>query len=196
MKTKITLMTVIPALMLAFTGYAQSPTASEKAKGKPSAEGAIEVGAITATSKVTKVDASNRTVTLTNDAGESNTYKLGKNVRNFDQIKVGDQVKATLLESVAVTVSTSSAPPDAGSRGVVAVAPKGAMPGVIMAKTRQITAKIVSVDPEARTVTVEGPIGGKPTIKVGPDVNLGELQTGDNVTLRVTDALAIGVEKP
>ena len=189
-------MAMIPALMLAFTGYAQSPTATAKTKAKPGAEGAIEVGAITATSKVTKVDASNRTVTLTNEAGETNTYKLGKNVRNFDQIKVGDQVKATLLESVAVTVSKSNAAPDAGAHGVVAVAPKGAMPGVVMAKTRQITAKIVSVDPEARTVTVEGPMGGKPTIKVGPNVNLGELQAGDHVTLRMTDALAIRVEKP
>jgi hypothetical protein len=51
------------------------------------------VDAITATSKVTAVDPSKRTVTLTSDAGESNTYKLGKNVRNFDQIKVGDQVQ-------------------------------------------------------------------------------------------------------
>src|SRR5215475_8512366 len=189
---------LIPALMLAFDGYAQGPSASANAetKTKLGAEGAIDVGAITATSKVTKTDPSKRTVTLTNEAGETNTYKLGKKVRNFDQIKVGDTVKATLLESVAVVVRKSSAPPDASERGVVAVAPKGAMPGVIMAKTRQITAKIVSVDPEARTVTVEGPIGGKPTIKVGPDVNLGELQAGDDVTLRVTDALAIHVEKP
>jgi hypothetical protein len=196
MKTKTTIMTVIPALMLGFAGYAQSPSGTAEAKTKTGAEAAIEVGAITATSKVTAVDAAKRTVTLTNDAGESNTYKLGKNVRNFDQIKVGDQVKATLLESVAVAVSKSGAPPDTGAQGVVAVAPKGAMPGVIMAKTRQVTAKIVSVDTAARAVTVEGPMGGKPTIKVGPNVNLGELQMGDNVTLRVTDALAIRVEKP
>jgi hypothetical protein len=189
-------MTVIPALMLGFAGYAQSPTATAKAKAKPGAEGAIEVGVITATSKVTAVDPDKRTVTLTNDAGETNTYQLGKNVRNFDQIKVGDLVKATLLESVAVAVSKSSAAPDAGAHGVVAVAPKGAMPGVVMAKTRQITAKIVSVDPQARTVTVEGPMGGKPTIKAGPNVNLSELQAGDDVTLRITDALAIRVEKP
>jgi hypothetical protein len=196
MKAKITIMTAIPALMVAIAGYAQEPSATTAAKAKSGAEAAIEVGAITATSKVTAVDSAKRTVTLTNDAGETNIYQLGKNVRNFDQIKVGDQVRATLLESVAVAVSKSGASPDAGARGVVAVAPKGAMPGVIMAKTRQITAKIVSVDSTARTVTVEGPMGGKPTIKVGPNVNLGELQAGDNVTLRVTNALAIRVEKP
>jgi hypothetical protein len=194
MKIKITLMATIPALMLGFVGYAQE--SDTKAKTKPDAEGAIEVGAITATSKVTAIDPAERTVTLTNEAGETNTYKLGKTVRNFDQIKVGDEVKATLLESVAVVVRKSSAPPDASERDLVAVAPKGAMPGVIMAKTRQITAKIASVDPQARTVTVEGPAGGTPTINVGPKVNLDELQKGDDVTLRVTDALAIRVEKP
>src|SRR6516165_5893266 len=195
MKTK-SAVTTIAALLLAIAGYAQQPTATVNAKTKPGAKAAIEVGAITATEKVTAVDSAKRTVTLTNDAGETNTYQLGKNVRNFDQIKVGDQVKATLLESVAVAVHKSGAAPDAGARGVVAVAPKGAMPGVVMAKTREITAKIVSIDPTARTVTVEGPMGGKPTIEVGPNVNLGELQQGDNVTLRVTDALAIRVEKP
>jgi hypothetical protein len=195
MKTKSAVTTIV-ALILAIAGYAQQPPATVNAKTKPGAKAAIEVGAITATEKVTAVDSAKRTVTLTNDAGESNTYELGKDVRNFDQIKVGDQVKATLLESVAVAVHKSGAAPDAGARGVVAVAPKGAMPGVVVAKTREITAKIVSIDPTARTVTVEGPMGGKPTIEVGPNVNLGELQQGDNVTLRVTNALAIRVEKP
>ena len=146
MKAKITIMTAIAALVLAFAGYAQSPTGTAKAKTKAGAEAAIEVDAITATSKVTKIDPSKRTVTLTNEAGETNTYKLGKKVRNFDQIKVGDQVKATLLESVAVVVRKSSAPPDAAEERLVTVAPKGAMPAIIMAKAREITAKIVSVD--------------------------------------------------
>ena len=194
MKTKMTLMATIPALMLAVAGYAEDPSAAPK--DKADAKGAIEVSAITKTAKVTAVDPAKRTVTLVNPDGITNTYELGKNVRNFDQIKVGDEVKATLLEAVAVAVSKSSAPPDASGRDLVAVAPKGAMPGVIMAKTRQISAKIVSVDPQARTVTVEGPAGGTPTIRVGPNVNINELQKGDDVTLRVTAALALRVEKP
>src|SRR5204862_3124232 len=194
MKIKMTVMATIPAPMLAVAGYAEDPSASPYSEAD--ARGAIEVGAITKTAKVTAVDAAKRTVTLVNPDGITNTYELGQNVRNFDQIKVGDEVKATLLEAVAVAVSKSNTAPDTGGRDAVAVAPKGAMPGVIMAKTRQISVKIVSVDPQARTVTVEGPMGGKPTIKVGPDVNLNELQNGADVTLRVTDALAIRVDKP
>ena len=194
MRIKMTLMVTMPALMLAFAGYAEDPSGSPKAKAD--AKGAIEVGAITKTAKVTAVDPAKRTVTLVNQDGITNTYELGKNVRNFDQIKVGDEVKATLLEAVAVAVSKSNAPPDASGRDLVAIAPKGAMPGVIMAKTRQISAKIVSMDPQARTVTVEGPAGGTPTIRVGPKVNMDELQKGDDVTLRVTHALALRVDKP
>jgi hypothetical protein len=194
MKIKMTLIATIPALVLALAGHAEDPDAAPKTVAD--AKGAIEVGAITKTANVTAVDPAKRTVTLVNPDGITNTYELGKNVRNFDQIKVGDEVKATLLEAVAVAVSKSNAPPDASQHGLVAVAPKGAMPGVIVAKTRQITAKIVSVDPQARTVTVEGPAGGTPTIRVGPKVNMNELQKGDDVTLRVTHALALRVEKP
>jgi hypothetical protein len=194
-KAKMTVMVAIPALMLGF-GYAQEPGARAGAKAEPGAEGAVEVDAITASPKVTAVDVAKRTVTLTSETGERKTYKLGENVRNFDQIKVGDTVTATLLESVAVVVRKSGVPPDAGEGGLVAVAPQGAMPGVVMAKTRKISGKIVLVNANARTVTVEGPMRGTPTFKVGPKVNLDALQKGDDVTLRLTDALAIRVEKP
>ena len=119
----MTLVATIPALTLAVAGYAEDSSAS--ATTKTDAKGAIEVGAITKTAKVTAVDPAKRTVTLVNPDGITNTYELGKKVRNFDQIKVGDEVKATLLEAVAVAVSKSSAPPDASGRDLVAVHQKG-----------------------------------------------------------------------
>jgi hypothetical protein len=67
--------------------------------------------------------------------------------------------------------------------------PKAQCQALSWRRQEKINAKIVSVDTQARTVTVEGPMGGKPTIKVGPKVNLNKLQPGDDVTLRVTDAL-------
>jgi hypothetical protein len=197
MKTKITVIAAIPALLLVVVGYAQEPGADAKAAVKRGPEGAIEVGAVTKTWKVTTVDPANRTVTLTNEAGASNTYEAGDRVRNLDQIKAGDEIKATLLESVAVAIRKSSAPADAAAdRTTVAVAPKGAEPGAIMAKTKEITGKITSVDTTARTVTIEGPMGGTTTIDAGPDVKLDQFQTGDNVTLRVTVGLAVRTEKP
>ena len=122
--------------------------------------------------------------------------KSEQSVKNFDQIKVGDKVKATMLQSVAVAVHKSGAPPSAGEMTTARVAPKGAMPKAVLAQTKEVTAKILSVDAEKRMVEVEGPLGVPRMLKVGPRVNLAELQKGDNVTLRITEALAIEVEKP
>jgi hypothetical protein len=194
MKTKITLMSAIPALLLAVVGYAQPGTDERTTLNR--AAHPIEVDAVTKTWKVTAVDPANRTVTFTNEAGESRSYELGPGGPKFDQIKVGDTVKATLAEPVAFTIRKSSAPRDASERTTVAVAPKGAGPGVIMAKTKEITGKIASVDTTAQTVTIEGPAGGTETFKTAPGVKLDQFQTGDDVTLRVTVRLALRVANP
>jgi hypothetical protein len=65
-----------------------------------------------------------------------------------------------------------------------------------MAKTKEITGKIASVDTTAQMVTIEGPAGGTETFKTAPGVKLDQFQTGDDVTLRVTVRLALRVENP
>src|SRR5215510_9413038 len=110
-------MATILALTLACVGYAQ------ELKEDSSGGGAIVVDTVQATATVTAVDAAKRIVSVVNEAGVTNTYKLGKQVRNFDQIKVGDKVKATLVESVAVVIGKTGAPPQAGAGQVVALAP-------------------------------------------------------------------------
>ena len=181
--TKATI-TAILALILSIAGYAQQPSPTAKAKTKRGAGGAKEVGATTATAKVNAVDPAKRTVTLVTEAGETDTYALGKNVRNLDQIKVGDQVKATFLKPIALAVRKWGEAPIADE-----------MPGVVIVNTKEIAAKIVSTDPTARTVTVEGALGGKPTFKAGPNVNLDQLQQGDAVTLRATDGFVIRISR-
>jgi hypothetical protein len=63
-----------------------------------------------------------------------------------------------------------------------------------MAKTKEITGKIASVDTTAQTVTIQGPDGGAETFKTGPGVKLDQFQTGDDVTLRVTVRLVLRVQ--
>ena len=43
------------------------------------------------------------------------------------------------------------------------------------------------------TVTLEGPLGKQRTFKVNPKVDLSAIKKGDDIVLRVTDALAIEV---
>ena len=75
----------------------------------------------------------------------------------------------------------------------MALAPKGAKPGGIIAETSEITAKVDAVDAAKHTVTLEGPLGKQRTFKVNPKVDLSKIKKGDDIVLRVTDALAIEV---
>jgi Cu/Ag efflux protein CusF len=179
----------IPALTLALTlGVARGQQEEDA--------GAIAVVATTATFTVQSVDAAKREVTLKAADGTEQTFKLGDEVRNFDQIQVGDQVKATVIDSLAVSARGAGEPPSAGESRSVALAPKGEKPGAVVSETEEITATIQDIDPEERTVTFLGPQGKLRTVKVGPDVDLSKLNEGDSVTLRYTKAMAIKVETP
>jgi hypothetical protein len=191
---QLTVITSLAAMMLVSVGAAWSQAPAETPQG--GAEGALAAAAIHVTATVVALDPAKRSVSIVGPLGQTNTYICGPAVRNYDQIKVGDKVKATYVESVAVAASPASAPASIGAGGTVAVAPKGAMPGVVMAKTIEITDKIEAIDTATRTITLEGVMGHPKTVKAGPHVDLAALKTGDDVRLRITQALAIRVEKP
>jgi hypothetical protein len=201
MKAKIPnrwIVVLISGLALVLASYGGPGAAYAAAAGEQTGltGRAIVVDTITATATVTAVDPAKRTVTLRNPDGTTSMYKVGKDVINFDQIKVGDQVKATLVESLAVAIRKPGEPPSAAESRTVALAPKGAKPGGIVVDTAELTATIRAIDPTKRTVTLMGPAGNERTLKVGPDIDLTKLQVGDNVVVRYTEALALLVEKP
>jgi len=159
-------------------------------------DGAAIVETYTTTATVTAVDARSRKVTLAGSDGRKSTYKADKQVVNFDQIKVGDQVKATFVEQVAVFLSKDQAPPSLAEGTVVALAPKGAKPGIVMADTVEVTATVENVDVTQGKVTLAFMDGTSKTVKVRKGVNLTTVKRGDDVTAQVTEAVAIVVEKP
>jgi hypothetical protein len=183
--------------------WVQSPQdAAQPAAGVMGPQGGIAGAGLaglevaTATATVDSVDRDKRTVTLKNESGQTRTIHLGKEAINFDQIQVGDKVRATLAEEIAISVSKGSAPPVAGDGALIARAPQGSKPGVLIADSAQVSGKIQSIDADKRTIALTDADGKSRTIKAGPNVNLSELSAGDTVTARVTQALAIVVEKP
>lgn len=195
---KAVLMVMVLALVFAGaqTALAQG-TDTKAAKKQASKPGGIVVDAITTTATVNAIDAEKRLVTLKLPDGRTQAYKLGPEVKNFDQIKVGDQVKATFIESVALFVRKSGEKPSASEVQTVEVAPKGAKPGVVVTDTVEITAKVEGIDYTKRTVTLKGPQGNVRTIAVDKSVKrLRDVKKGDEVVARITEAVALYVEKP
>ena len=104
--------------------------------------GAFAVGEV-ATATVKAIDPAARTVTLETADGGSRTVTCGKAVINFDQIKVGDLVKAMAVGRVAVAVGKPGTADmsNADDGAMIARAPKGDKPGFMIAKTEQVAAK-------------------------------------------------------
>jgi len=194
MKTKtlkLMLPALIPAIMLTLASCAK-----EHRKNQAVEIGRMEAVAVTTMATVESIDYAGRTVTLQGPDGAMGTYRLGKEVKNFNQIKVGDQVKATMLESIAVFVGPSEVEPSVGNIQTVALAPKGKKPGMVVANTAEAVVRVESVDAANRTVTVAGVADVPRKLTVGPNVNLVNLKAGDKVMVRYTEAMAIVVEKP
>ena len=158
--------------------------------------GGVMVGTYQETATVTAIDAANRKVTLVGRDGSTTIFKAGPEVRNFDQIRVGDQVKATVVEQLVVFLRKDGTPPSDGQASAIAVAPKGAKPGVLMADTVEVTATVKSIDLKHHKATLQFPDGKSKTFAVRPDVDLTKVKLGEEVVMRATEAMAIVVEKP
>ena len=158
--------------------------------------GGIFVETYKNTATVTAIDAASRKVTLVTPDGRMDSFKAGPEVINFDQIQVGDQVKATVTERVAVYMAKDNPPASEGEAALVALAPKGAKPGALMANTVQVIAKVTAIDLKHHKATLRFPDGTTKKVAVRNDVDLTQRKVGEEVVIRVTEAVAISVEKP
>jgi hypothetical protein len=148
---------------------------------------------VEARATVTAIDKSTRTVTLKTEGGEAVDVAAGSEVKNFDQIKVGDVVKATYTESIAFQVAPKGETPGGASQTAQRV-PGGAAVG------QQVTTsfKVASVDPQANILWVTLPNGNTKKINVqDPEAQkrLKNLSPGNVVAVTYTQSVALQLEK-
>lgn len=172
-----------------------APSKATSAETSRPAKVITELATITAT--VEDVNKGKRTVTLKSEDGRSDTVVVGKDVKNFDQIKKGDTVKATYYMSAAIEVRKPSEQATRRETQALIGREKGEKPGGLAVESTEVTALVEDIDYEKRTVTLKGPGGRTKTITVGPEVKrLNEVKKGDEIAVRYTEALAIDVSKP
>jgi hypothetical protein len=199
MKTlKWPLLALASAGALALTSCSTTPEGEGAAavgteKGVP---GGVFVETYQTTATVTGIDAANRKLTLVSPEGKKTTFTAGPEVVNFPQIQVGDQVKARVTQELVVAMAKPGTEPDNGAAALVALAPVGAKPGGLMAHTVQVTATVTAIDLKNHKATLRFPDGSSKTVAVRKDVDLTKRQVGEEVSIRVTESIAITVEKP
>jgi hypothetical protein len=180
------------AAALLLPGFA----AAEHHEGEAAA-GAVVVGEkITRHGKVISIDAKTRTVVVEGEMGHKVPIVAPADSPNFDQIKVGDPVIATYIESVALAIApVAGAEPGVSETVVGTTAAPGETPGAAVAEQIQLRAVVKAVDPKNRSVTLDVPEGGQRTLKVSEAVDLERVKVGEQVSLTLTRALAISIDK-
>ena len=149
------------------------------------------------TAEVLAIDKANRVLTLLGPEENVVDIEVGEEARNFDQIKVGDQLSVKYYESVAIYIGAVGTQPKVDA-GLVAVrADEGEMPGASAVGAVDMSASIIGIDKKKRTLTLKLPDGSVRTTDVDEAVQVFDtLRVGDTIHARVTKAIAISVETP
>lgn len=174
---------------------AQEHAQQESAVNSTAAELHREDRTLTAT--VVSVDQANRLVTLRGPKGREETVQAGPEVKNFDQLKAGDQVTAHYQAALAVQIM----PADSTREGIdvqggEATAERGQKPGLKAGNAVTVTSKLTAVDTKNHTVTLTGADGKQRVIEVkDPErqKQLSKLKVGDMVVMTYVEALAVSV---
>lgn len=155
----------------------------------------VEVsGTVVMTATVQALNVKERLVVLADAAGNVQIVEAGPEVKNFDQIAIGDKVTTEFYESVALQLEPADAEPAAGEGMTVMTAPKGDKPGMVAIDVISEVVTVESIDKANRKVMVRGPDGSVATIKVDPAIgDLTKVKVGDKVRITYTEALAISV---
>jgi Cu/Ag efflux protein CusF len=158
----------------------------------PGVAGVAQTVKIAAT--ITAIDPATRSVTLKGPQGKEITIIAGPEVKNFAQMKVGDQVNVEYVEALTLELKKGSTAPVARTDQAAAGAAKpGERPAGLAGRQVTITAEVVGLDPATQTVTLRGP-QRTVELKVRDPAQFKLVAKGDRVEATYTEAVAIAVE--
>jgi hypothetical protein len=149
---------------------------------------------VTLSATVAAINQETREVTLKDADGNEKTVKVGEEVKNLPQVKVGDQVDVAYFESVEIEVlAADQAAPKAAAIAAMETAQPGQKPAGSMTSELSVVATIEAINKDSETVTLKGPEGKTKTVKVRNPANLERVAVGDRVMITLTQAVAIDV---
>jgi hypothetical protein len=150
--------------------------------------------AVSISASVEAIDKAQRTVTLKGPKGNVKTVTAGPDVRNFDQIKVGDMVVVRYLESLTLTLKKDGKELRGKTEVTDAARAKaGEKPAGIVGKQVEVTANVIAVDAASQTVMLKGP-QRTVDLRIPDPAQFKLVKVGDQIQATYTEALALSVE--
>ena len=173
---------------------ARAQTTTADLTTAPGKLGVSETVKMTAT--VVLIDMSSRDLVLIDSQGKMHKVNVSDQVRNLDQVKVGDKVSAEYTEAISLQLKkrgTANVPPASAEEAIIR-SPKGMKPGGAVGRKVTAFATVVAVNPKKQFVTLRGPLGNEYDVQVVDPALLKTVNKCDEVEVVYTEALAISVQ--
>ena len=180
-----------PAVLALLAALLGTPAQAAEA---PSQTTVRETLAITA--EVVAVDLGTRHLTLRGPLGGEISGRVEDEVKNLGQVKVGDMVSMTYQASIALSASKPGEPNPLFTGGDASTAETGQRPAVSVSEQSKRTVTVVSVDPEKRSIVLQGESGTLFPVEVErPEYarKLKNLRPGDKIDVVTTEAVIVKV---
>ncbi|RDK02495.1 hypothetical protein [Paraburkholderia lacunae] len=174
--------------MITCPAFAQPQTSVEV---KKETDKTTVTGTATVIATVVAINPATRTVTLKDKHGRVEELEAGEEVRNFDQLKVGDVVTTEYREARSLSLRKTSGPRSATERQTLHPAASGTEPGGTISREVTVVGDVVAIDAKGKHVTIKEPQGTMDVL-VNPE-QLKNIRQGDQVEIVHTEAVAISV---
>lgn len=145
--------------------------------------------------RVIAIDRNSRALALVGPEGKVVDVVAGNEVKNFNQIRIGDTVVARYVRALSLELRKTKN----GSRGITetdaaARARQGDRPAGGIARQVTAIADVTAVDPANRIITIRGPRGNVFDLQVRNPDQFKVVKKGDEVEVTFTEAVALSVE--
>jgi hypothetical protein len=148
---------------------------------------------VTVTATIEAIDKTNRLVTLKRQNGKLVTVEVDTAVHRFDQLKVGDVIRATYYESIAINVRKPGDPVPKAYDTAYGKLP-GDKPGAKEMVKETITVTVLAIDKPNKSVTVRRKDGSELSMRVNDVRYLDVVKPGDTVDITYARGLLLKAE--
>jgi hypothetical protein len=167
---------LVACVGMALSGCWTPPSADVRPGGRPRViEKGIEVEHGAGAARIESLDPVARTVVLSVRGTSLPACRIGRGVRHWRRLHSGDRVRARIEEVLTVYVPPANEPARAHGG----------------ARARAASARVLTVDPSYRLLTLQYANGGTETFKIGLHTRMGGIRAGDSVTVRPVEVLEL-----
>jgi hypothetical protein len=147
------------------------------------------------TAKVEDINYQARTVKLLMEDGSVRTVNVSRDVKNFQNTKVGDVVTMDVNQDISVEVRPGAGEPmNVGTESETGSMP-GEKPQIVRTIEGVLRTRVENIDYEKRTFSCKNRRGVLTTYKVGKDAKrFNEVQRGDMLYIEYKQTVAISVK--